>query len=212
MHRGGRARGPEPERVDVAAAPAGDRRVMRDRQHPFGGIPQAARRASVTPPPHAYSTPRRRSGSEYSFFGRSKAPGFDAREPALRQFVLPAVPDFLHEQAMLVADAASRQAGTASGHAYCCCPAQAAKSSQAGRRYPAPRRAPACGVGRGPTPRLAGQPRARSQAGGSFSASNSNRRSEFDEGLVHALVACLRSVRCSRTQASGRPCDAMRAQ
>jgi hypothetical protein len=35
----GRARGPQPQRVDVTAAPAGDRRVEGDRVDRFGGFP-----------------------------------------------------------------------------------------------------------------------------------------------------------------------------
>ncbi len=39
----GRARRPQPQRIDVAPAPAGDRRVVRHRQHGLGRIPERAR-------------------------------------------------------------------------------------------------------------------------------------------------------------------------
>ena len=55
---GGRARRPQPQRVDVTAAPAGDRRVVRHRQHRLGRIPDRARRCRRR---RRHIRPRRRS-------------------------------------------------------------------------------------------------------------------------------------------------------
>ena len=102
MHRRGRARRPQPQRVDVAAAPSGDRRVVRDGQHPLGRIPQTARGA-VRAAADIFDAAAETDG----IFGFEplELPRIAEREPALRQLVLPAVADLLHEQAVLVANA-----------------------------------------------------------------------------------------------------------
>ncbi len=101
LHRRGRSRRPKPQRVDVAAAPAGDRRIVRHRQDPLGRIPEPARRAIGAA--DIFDAAAEADG----IFGVEplEFPRVAEREPALRQLVLPAVPDLLLEQAVLVADA-----------------------------------------------------------------------------------------------------------
>ena len=102
LHRRGRARGPKPQRVDVPPAPSRDRRVVRHREHALGGIPQTARGA-VRPAAEIFDAAAEPDG----IFGFEplELPRIAERQPSLRQLVLPAVADLLHEQAMLVADA-----------------------------------------------------------------------------------------------------------
>jgi hypothetical protein len=73
-----------------------------NRQHSFGRIPQAARCAirAAADIFHAAAEADRILGLEALEF-----PRISEREPALWQFVLPAIADFLHEQAVLVTNA-----------------------------------------------------------------------------------------------------------
>ena len=102
MHRRGRARRPQPQRVDVAAAPAGDRRVVRDGEHPLGRDTRGRARCR----PIAADIFDAAAEADGIFgFRPLELPRVAEREPVLRQLVLPAVADLLQEQAVLVADA-----------------------------------------------------------------------------------------------------------
>ena len=101
LQRRGRARRPQPQRVDVAAAPAGDRRVVRHRQHRLGRIPDRARGRLVAA--EIFDDAAETDG--VARFAVGEFPRIAVRQPLLRKFVLPAVLDALLEQPVLVADA-----------------------------------------------------------------------------------------------------------
>ncbi len=99
--RVGRARGPQTQRIDVAATPTDDRCVVSDR---LDGL--------VRPPDIARDTMRVADGFDPSAevnvvddLGPRELPGIAERQPVLRIFLLPAVLDDLAKQSVIVADA-----------------------------------------------------------------------------------------------------------
>src|SRR6188472_3735319 len=89
----------------MPAAPAGDRRVMSDGKDALGRIPQAARSAVRSADVFdAAAEPDRVFGIE-----ALELPRVAECKPALRRLLLPAVPDLLHEQTVLVADAIAKR-------------------------------------------------------------------------------------------------------
>ena len=100
LERIGRARRPQPQRVDVLAAPAHDRGVVGDRLHGFRRMPDRAVAALVLDMLDA-------AAEMYviDHFRPLEFPGIAEAEPFVRIFLLPAVRDDLAEQAEIVADA-----------------------------------------------------------------------------------------------------------
>jgi hypothetical protein len=112
LERIGRARRPQPQRVDVLAAPADDRRVVGDRLDGFAGCQmRVAPLASVcsTPPPKA---------DLIDHFRPLEFPGVAEGEPVVGIFLLPAVRDDLAEQAEIVADAVADRGDRQRRHAF----------------------------------------------------------------------------------------------
>ena len=101
LDRVGRARRPEPERVDVPPAPADDGRVEADRLDGLAGMPDVA---------HEFAVARDRldpaaEADGVIDLGALEFPGIAVRQPVLGHFLLPAAADDLPEQAVVVADA-----------------------------------------------------------------------------------------------------------
>src|SRR5262249_61050935 len=96
------------------ATPAGDRRVMGDRKHALGRIPEPACGA-VTSTTDIFD-----AAAEHDRIFRFKPlelPGIAEGKPALRLLLLTAVDDLLHEQAVLVPDAVAERGDRERGHA-----------------------------------------------------------------------------------------------
>ena len=101
LNRIGNARRPQPQRIDVTAAPARDRRIVRHGRHFLGRIPDRARRGVVA----ADIFDRSAEADRVAGIGAREFPRIAAREPVLWQFLLPTVFQALLEQPALVADA-----------------------------------------------------------------------------------------------------------
>ena len=100
LERIGRARRPQPQRVDVLAAPADDRGVVGDGLHGFGRMPDGAVAAAVVDMLDA--------AAEMNVIDHLRPlefPGVAEAEPFVGIFVLPALRNDLAEQAEIVADA-----------------------------------------------------------------------------------------------------------
>src|SRR6266852_3944822 len=100
LERIGRARRPQPERVDVLAAPADDRRVVGYRLHGFRRMPDRAVASLVVGMLDAAA-----EMDVMDHFGPLEFPGVAEREPDVRIFLLPAMIEDLPEQAEIVTDA-----------------------------------------------------------------------------------------------------------
>ena len=98
--RVGRTRRPQPQRVDVLAAPADDRGVIGDRLHGLGGMPDRAVAALVLDMFDAAAEMH-----VIDDFRPLEFPGVAEAQPLVRVFLLPALRDDLAEQAEIVADA-----------------------------------------------------------------------------------------------------------
>src|SRR6266571_9471433 len=85
----------------MPAAPADHRRVVGDRVHDLLGVPDAARRLGVAADIFDVAAEADRIGDLPAL----ALPRVSEREPVFRHLVLPAVPDLLLEQPVLVADA-----------------------------------------------------------------------------------------------------------
>ena len=96
----GRARRPQPQRVDVLAAPADDRRVVGDGLHGFRRTPGGAVAAAVVDMVDAAA-----EMDVIDHLGPLEFPGVAEAQPFVRIFVLPALRNDLAEQAEIVADA-----------------------------------------------------------------------------------------------------------
>ena len=101
LDRRGGARRPQPQRVNVATAPAGDRGVVGDGVDALGRIPGGRRRLVVA----AEIFDGAAEADRVMRLRALELPGVAAGEPVLRPFLLPAVVQPLFEQAVLVADA-----------------------------------------------------------------------------------------------------------
>ena len=100
-HRIDRAGGPQPQRIHVAAAPSHDRRVVGDRLDGLVGTPDRAGMA-------ARKVRGLDAAAEMDVVDHLRPrelPGVAERQPFLRIFLLPAVPDDLAKQSVIVADA-----------------------------------------------------------------------------------------------------------
>ena len=100
LQRIGRARRPQPERVDVLAAPADDRGVVGDGLHGFAGMPDSAAAALVIDMLDAAA-----EMDVIDHFGPLQFPGVAEAQPFVGIFLLPALVDDLAEQAEIIADA-----------------------------------------------------------------------------------------------------------
>ncbi len=107
------ARRPQPQRVDVAAAPAGDRRVVGDGGDRFRRVPLVPRRAAAVVDRVDGAAEADRVGH----LGPLEFPGVAGRQPVLGHFVLPAVLQHLAEDAVVVADAVAVRGNRQRGHA-----------------------------------------------------------------------------------------------
>jgi hypothetical protein len=96
-----RPRRPEPQRVHVHAAPAGDRRVVRDRLHRLGGMPDRPRLA-IRPVDDVHMAAE---ADRVRDLRALELPGVAGGEPVLGQLDLPAVAQLLPEDPVVVADA-----------------------------------------------------------------------------------------------------------
>ncbi len=96
----GRARRPQPERIDVLAAPADDRRVIGERLHGLGRMPDRAVAALVVDMLDAAA-----EIDVVDHFRPLQFPGIAKAEPFVRIFLLPALVDDLAEQAVIITDA-----------------------------------------------------------------------------------------------------------
>jgi len=92
---------PEAQRVDALAAPANDGRVEGRGNDALGRFPHIARLALGV----ANDIHRAAEADFVSAFATLELPGIAVRQPALRQFHLPAVGKLLAEEAVYVADA-----------------------------------------------------------------------------------------------------------
>jgi len=113
IERIGRARRPQPQRVDVLAAPAHDRGVVGDRLHGFRRMPDRAVAAldvdmfDAAAEMHVIDN-----------FRPLEFPGVAEAEPFVGIFLLPAVGDDLAEQAEIVADAVADGGDRQRRHAF----------------------------------------------------------------------------------------------
>ncbi len=112
LERIGRARRPQPQRVDVLAAPADDRRVVGDRLHGFAGTPDRAVAALVVDMLDAAAEMH-----VVDHLRPLKFPRIAEAQPFVRIFLLPALRDDLAEQAEIVADAVADGRNGQRGHA-----------------------------------------------------------------------------------------------
>ena len=135
------ARRPQPQRVDVLAAPADHRRVVGDRLDRLGRVPDWRTCAAVgvgtasTVPPKPIVV---------DHLGPLELPGVAERQPVLGIFVLPAVDDHLAEQAVVVADAVAVRGNAERGHAFHEAGGEPAEAAIAERRV----RLASCAAGR----------------------------------------------------------------
>ncbi len=109
-----RPRGPEPERVHVAAAPADDRRVIGDGVDALRRLPDMAERAVDRR--HRLDGAAETNGIGH--FGPLEFPRIAERQPVLGIFELPAILDALAEEAVIVADAVAVGGDRERGHAF----------------------------------------------------------------------------------------------
>ena len=108
------ARRPQPECVDVAPAPADDRRVVGERGDRLRRMPLVTRRRAAIVDRIDGAAEADRVGD----FGPLELPRIPPRQPVLRQFMLPAVLHHLTENAMVVADAVTVRGDRQRGHAF----------------------------------------------------------------------------------------------
>ena len=95
------ARGPEPERVGVTAAPSGKSDIVGCRKHRLGRIPHRRRGFRVA----ARVFDRAAEVNRIGRFRARKFPRISMRQPLVGKLLLPAVVEALLEQAVLVANA-----------------------------------------------------------------------------------------------------------
>ena len=100
-HRVGGARGPQPQRIDIAAAPSHDRGVVGDRFDGFVRQPDVARRAACL----VQGLDPAAEVDVVDHLGPGELPWVAEGQPVLGIFLLPAVLDDLPEQSVVVADA-----------------------------------------------------------------------------------------------------------
>ena len=112
LERIGRMRRPQPERVDVLAAPADDRRVVGHRLHGFRRVPGGAVAAAVVD-----MLDMAAEMDVVDHFGPLEFPGVAVAEPFVRIFLLPAMRHDLAEQAEIVADAVADRGDRQRRHA-----------------------------------------------------------------------------------------------
>ena len=112
LERIGRARRPQPQRVDVLAAPADDRRVIGDGLDGLGRMPDRAVAALVVDMLDAAA-----EMDVVDHFRPLQFPGIAEAEPFVGIFLLPALIDDLAEQAVIVADAVADRGDRQRRHA-----------------------------------------------------------------------------------------------
>src|SRR5262249_60444544 len=103
---------PQPERVDVVAAPADDRCVVGHRLHRLGRRPYdllAARQLEALNLPAIAHVIDDLAALEF--------PGVARQQPLLREFLLPSFRADLAKQSVLVTDAVAPRRNTQGGHA-----------------------------------------------------------------------------------------------
>ena len=113
LERIGRARRPQPQRIDVVAAPADDRRVIGDRLHGLGWTPGGA----VAP----LLVDMLDIAAEMDVIGHLRPlefPGVAETQPDVGIFLLPALIDDLAEQSEIVADAVADRGNRQGRHAF----------------------------------------------------------------------------------------------
>src|SRR5215469_13881212 len=92
---------PEAQRIDVPSAPANDRRVVRNRLDGFAAMPERLRatfcRSGLLHPTAELDV--------VDHLRALKFPRVGERQPLFRMFLLPAVPDDLLKQPVIIADA-----------------------------------------------------------------------------------------------------------
>ena len=113
LERIGRARRPQPQRIDVVAAPADDRRVIGDSLH---GLCRTPDRAVAT-----LLVDMLDPAAEMDVIGHFrplKFPGVAKAQPDVGIFLLPALIDDLAEQSEIVADAVADRGNRQSRHAF----------------------------------------------------------------------------------------------
>src|SRR5262245_40838104 len=108
-----RARRPQPQRVDVPSPPAGVRRVGGHRPSPHGWRPDPRRDAA--PSDYAFDTAAEPDVIDH--LGSLELPRVAERKPLLRIFVLPAIPDDLAKESVIVADAVATGRNSEARHA-----------------------------------------------------------------------------------------------
>src|SRR5215510_1681740 len=108
-----RARRPQPQRVDVPSPPADDRRVVGHRLDRLGWLPDRARDAARSD--YAFDTAA--EPDVIDDLGSLELPRVAERKPLLRIFVLPAIPDDLTKESVIVADAVATGRNPEARHA-----------------------------------------------------------------------------------------------
>ena len=101
LNRVSRARRPQSQRIDVAPAPAHDRRVIGHCVHRLRRIPNAPRSIAVTAEIFDHSAEPDGIGE----LAARQFPGIAVGEPIVGQLALPAIGELLAKQAMFVTDA-----------------------------------------------------------------------------------------------------------
>ncbi len=109
----GRARRPQPQRVDVLAAPADDRGVVGDRLHGFRWVPD---RAVASLRLDVFDTAAVMHVIDH--FRPLEFPGVAEAQPFVGIFLLPAIVDDLAEQAEIIADAVADRGDRQCRHAF----------------------------------------------------------------------------------------------
>ena len=127
----GRARGPQSQRVDVPAVPTGDRRIEADRIDGLRRLPAVSGRAVLA----FGALDGAAEADRVRDFGPLELPWIAGREPVLGQFELPAIPQRLPEDAVVVADAVAMRGNAERGHAF----HEAGGEVDRGPRCPGPR-------------------------------------------------------------------------
>src|SRR5580700_9245934 len=105
---------PQPQRVDMRAAPADDRRIVGDGLDRLFGVPDKSR---VTAAPGYRLDP----SAVIDIVGDLRPlelPGVGEGQPFLRKFLLPAIVDDLAEEAVVVADAIAAGRDAEARHAF----------------------------------------------------------------------------------------------
>ena len=108
-----RPRRPEPQRVGVVSAPADDRRVVGDRVHGLGRVPDVARAAIG----HRPGLDRAAEADQMGGVRPRDLPWIAEGQPVLRIFLLPAIVDDLAEHPVIVADAVAVRGDAQCRHA-----------------------------------------------------------------------------------------------